>query len=63
MSLITSHTTNDSWCDTKEDKTSLVSSNIVLSVSVLTASVDGIDQSVGVFAADTVDELSVRSLP
>lgn len=31
--------------------------------SVLTASIDGIDQSVCVFAADTVDELSVRSFP
>lgn len=50
-------------CLCRETQGSSHSSNIVLSVSVLTASVDGIDQSVGVFAADTVNELSVRPLP
>ena len=35
----------------------------VSTVSFLTSGVDSVDQSVSVFAADTVDELSVGSLP
>ena len=48
--------------ETFQQNTLLITVTTSAGLDPLTSGVDGVDQSVGVLAADTVDELSVRPL-